>query len=296
VATKRQQQQRDSSEDKAIAKRGASAIMELLQVYQERVVAVMAQKMPFARVEAAVQNAIHRNYQIAGCKRFSVFNAVVHCYAMGLEIRPNEAYLVPYKGECQLIIDYRGKIMLATRAGVIQYIDPVLVRDHDQFSFDRSRDRIISHVPFIGQTEDGRIARLKSEKDQGEVVGGYCETLLAVGTFLPPRFTAWWELDKIHKSSKVQSEKGPWTQWRDQMELKSLVHREYKRLPTRSVEMNLSDIVDQSTTVSGEKLGPIIDVTAEDIDDGDEPLDEAVESEGDGEDEDDDMPQRRAKR
>jgi recombinational DNA repair protein RecT len=108
-----------------------------------------------------VVNSIRQTPALAGVKPMSFINAVMLASNLGLEIRKNSCYLIPYKDECQLIVDYHGKMELARRAGV-GAVHVELVRDGDDFEY--------------GFNSDGLNFRWVPKQDVGEVIAGFCSS------------------------------------------------------------------------------------------------------------------------
>jgi len=64
-----------------------------------------------------LSTAFARPQRWPGALLRSFINAVMLAANVGVEIRANSAYLIPYGKECQLVIDYRGLIDIARARG-----------------------------------------------------------------------------------------------------------------------------------------------------------------------------------
>src|SRR5262245_26667602 len=95
----------------------AGSVMGLLKKYGSAIKGALPKALDKDRFAWLVVNNIRTNPKLAECTPVSFLNSVMLASNMGLEIRRNSAYLVPYGQECQLLIDYRGKLDLARRAG-----------------------------------------------------------------------------------------------------------------------------------------------------------------------------------
>src|SRR5690606_2412614 len=66
-------------------------------------------------------------------------------------------YLVPYKDRCQLMIGYKGYMVLARRSGEVTSINARVVRQKDVFEYEDGLDRKLVHKPYMGPDEPGDI-------------------------------------------------------------------------------------------------------------------------------------------
>ena len=67
--------------------------------------------------------------------RASIAEAFMHCAELGIEPDGRRAYLIPYKNDVQLIIDYKGIAELAMRSGYISNIHADKVCENDEFVY-----------------------------------------------------------------------------------------------------------------------------------------------------------------
>lgn len=142
----------------AIEQEAAQSVMGLLKHYSANFRKVLPAHLSGDRCAMLVVNSIAANPKLAGCTPVSFINSVLLASNMGLEIRKNSAYLIPYGRECQLIVDYHGKMELARRAGV-GAIHCELVREGDTFDY--------------GFDRDGLVFKWKPGTERGEVIAGF---------------------------------------------------------------------------------------------------------------------------
>ena len=92
------------------------------------------------------------NPGLAKCNPVSVLAAVIQASQLGLEIGQNgEAYLVPFKDECQMIPGYLGLMKLARNSGMIRDIYAHEVRENDRFELRLGLNRHLDHEPLQGR-------------------------------------------------------------------------------------------------------------------------------------------------
>lgn len=154
--------------------------------------------------------------------------ALLNLAAVGLSLNPSQghAYLVPRDGQVILDISYRGLIALAIECGSIQWARPVLVYEADKFEF---------HGPMREPTHD--CDPFLPIEHRGAVRGGYVITKLAIGELMVGTMD-YATMEKIRLSSPSGSHpKGPWVNWKDQMQLKVMIKRESKFWPQSSTRM-----------------------------------------------------------
>lgn len=148
----------------------ATSVLGMLKKYGSSIKGALPKALDKDRFAWLVVNSIRQNPRLAECTPASFLNSVMLASNMGLEIRRNSAYLVPYGKECQLLIDYRGKLDLARRAGN-KAISVELVREYDRFEYRRtSQGTHLLHEPLLLSQSSGRLSPVG---DTGEVVLAY---------------------------------------------------------------------------------------------------------------------------
>lgn len=134
--------------------------MGLLKKYGSNIRKTLPQHLTGDRCAMLVMNSIAANPALAGCTPVSFLNSVLLASNLGLEIRKNSCYLIPYGKECQLIVDYHGKMELARRAGV-GAIMCELIHEGDEFEYGYDGPNLVFRY------------RHKLVGDRGEVIGGF---------------------------------------------------------------------------------------------------------------------------
>lgn len=212
----------------------------------------------FARVVIA---ALSRTPALLQCSPESLMLAVTQAAQLGLEPTGTlgSAYLVPFKGQVQLIIGYRGLIDLARRSGQIESLEAHVVREGDRFDVAFGLEPKLAHVPDWSQADAPlrfvyAIARLKGGAVQYEVMSRA-------------------QIEQIRKGSQ-NGNRGPWVDHFEEMARKTVVRRLAKYLPL-TVELasaleheNRADTgavleVDLDAITEAEAAGEVIEVGAE---------------------------------
>lgn len=144
----------------------------------------------------------------------SLAEAFMKCAELGIEPDGRRAYLIPYKNDIQLIIDYKGIAELAMRSGMISNIHADKVCENDEFEYN------------IGEITKHRI---DFRKPRGEAYAYYAIVTFKDGT-KKCEVMSKDEIDAIRKRSK-SPDNGPWVTDYDEMAKKTVFKRLSKWLP-----------------------------------------------------------------
>lgn len=182
----------------------------------------------------ATQMLMHNSYllDVAIKNPTSLRLAMYNVAAVGLSLNPNQglAYLVPRRlrsnedPKVMLDISYRGLISIGVETGAILWAKPELVHENDEFTYKGPAEKPLHNLdPF--------------DTDRGAVRGGYCIAELPSGGVLVEAMSKA-DMDKIRdKSEAYKKGFGPWVEWEDQMQLKSIVKRASKWWPISTPRM-----------------------------------------------------------
>jgi recombination protein RecT len=89
---------------------------------------------------------------LSECTPDSFAGALLTASALGLEPGINgEAYLVPYKGECTLIIGYQGFAKLFWQHPMAKHLDAHAVHQNDAFDYGYGLAQFLRHKPAKGE-------------------------------------------------------------------------------------------------------------------------------------------------
>jgi recombination protein RecT len=117
-------------------------------------------------VEAAKRGDVTKS--LAYCSPESFAGSLLTAAALGLEPDVNaEAYLVPYRGECTLIVGYQGLVKLFYQHPLAKHLECDTVRERDQFDYAKGTAPFLTHKPALG--------------DRGEIIAYYGAATLTTG-------------------------------------------------------------------------------------------------------------------
>ena len=201
---------------------------------QEMMKNVASKYMTEDRIAKAALLALSRQPKLAQCTTISFLTSMMKAAQLGLDFSgaTGQAYLIPYKQECTLIVGYQGMIEVAYRSKNVEYIDAQLVYENDECVFNLGTDPKIMHIPFM----DG---------DRGDVKFGYAVARLK-GVSIPKiELMSAAEIMAIKARSPSRSQ-GPWQTDESEMMRKTVIRRIFKYLPKTQEILTASEIDNMS--------------------------------------------------
>lgn len=194
-----------------------------LQGKKSAIAMICAKHMDADRICRVVMNCVTRTPQLRMCTTVSIFRSVMQAAELGLEPGSalGEAYLVPYKDNCQLIPGYRGLVTLARRSGEISNIWAEVVYEGDEFKANFGLHPDLVHIPAF------------QSQDPAKITHAYACARFRTGEtqFVVMHRT---EVERIR--NRAASRSGPWMTDYAEMAKKTACKRLCKMLPM-SVEM-----------------------------------------------------------
>lgn len=166
--------------------------------------------------------------EIAAQNNPGVFLAsLLEAARLGLEPGTEQFYLTPRKVKGQLeilgIVGYQGHIELMYRAGAVSSIVAEVVREHDDYQYDRGVDDKPTH----------RYPAFAGASSRGKLIGVYAYARMKGGAYSRVIELGQDDINTIKQSSQgANSEYSPWTKHEEAMWLKSAVRQLQKWVPT----------------------------------------------------------------
>ncbi|HUW09401.1 MAG TPA: recombinase RecT [Anaerolineae bacterium] len=173
----------------------------------------------FARI---VLTTLQRTPKVAECNPKSIMACVMESASLGLvpDGLTGQAYLIPYKDTCTLIIGYRGLLQLARNSGQISAIYVYPVFGSDKWKFYQGLNPNIVHEPDLNQPDRENAENLRYVyavavfKDGSKVFDVMSRN----------------EVDRIRSRSRAGGS-GPWVTDYVEMAKKTVLRRLSKMLP-----------------------------------------------------------------
>lgn len=133
-----------------------SDMVQTLAEYAPRLTAVLPPHLTQERMARVVMTQLAVTPKLGECTLQSFMNAVMGSAQLGLE--PDgimgQAYLVPFKKTCTLIVGYKGYITLARNSGEVRSLEAHEVRENDMFEFEYGLTPRCRHIPARGDRGD----------------------------------------------------------------------------------------------------------------------------------------------
>lgn len=193
---------------------------------------------------ASLLSVVTNNNLLAKATNESIMTAAMKAAVLNLPIEPSLgfAYIVPYKGQAQFQIGYKGLIQLAIRSGQIKNINSGIIYTSQFKSYDPLFENL--EVDF-------------SQPATGEVAGYFASLELTNGF----RKLTYWTKDRVYNHGKrfsMSFNNGPWKSDFDAMAQKTLLKDLISKYAPLSTEMQNAIMADNE----GENLKAApVDVT-----------------------------------
>lgn len=202
---------------------------------------VCAKHLSPDRLTRVVLNCVARTPALQACSMVSIYRSVIQAAELGLEPGNalGDAYLVPYRDTCQLIVGYRGLIALARRSGEIETVQAFCVYEGDDFDYELGTEGRIRHKPAPA-----------AERTPSKLL--YVYAIAYLRDTPRPMFDVMTraEVEAIRSRSKAGNN-GPWVSDYGEMARKTVVRRLAKYLPM-STELNKAMALDAAAEGDGQ--------------------------------------------
>ena len=217
----------------------AKSIMQIMEGQQERLAACATKHLTPEKLIRMIGVQMQRVPKLGHCTPISVLECAMTLSELGLSPGVlGDAYLIPYKETCTVIVGYRGLLKLARRSGEISTVQAEVVREGDEFQWRFGMDAALNHVP--------------GPDIKGKMTHAWAMAKFRDGSFQFVVMRAV-EVEEIRKRSKA-SGNGPWVTDTGEMWKKTALRRLCKMLPlTPEVEQAIA--VADKTEFDFEDLG-----------------------------------------
>lgn len=198
--------------------RDANALVLMLNDDTARatITPMLPEGVTYERVIREVYMVASDNPSILKCSGPSIIRAICKVESWGLVIGET-AHLVPYKGICKAIQDYKGKIELMVRHRAARLIEAHCVYEKEHFVYKAGTSPVIEHWPIM------------DPQSRGELVGAYAYARITSYDFKAVVISKQ-EIDEIRRQYSHQWSGGtldeiPW------YAIKTAIHRLSKQIP-----------------------------------------------------------------
>jgi recombination protein RecT len=203
-------------------------IGSMIQQLRPEIGRALPRGMDADRMARLALTVLRQTPKLAECEPASFAGALLTAAALGLEPGVNgEAYLVPYKRECQLIIGYQGYAKLFWQNPLARHLDAQAVHENDEFDYEYGLNPTLRHKPARGE--------------RGPVIYYYAVATLSTGgsafVVLTPQEVKKLRGGRVGTSGNIDDP----MRW---MERKTVLRQLIKTLP-RSTMLNAAVVADE---------------------------------------------------
>lgn len=202
---------------------------------------------------------IRANPKLLEASQASLMGCLMTCAQLGL--RPGvgalgHAYIIPFKGQAQLIIGYQGLIELAQRSGKIASLSARIVYQNDDFDVEYGLEEKLRHKPVLFG-------------ERGPAIGYYAVVHYTTGghSFIfANRTEIEQHRDKFAMAKRNGGVFGPWVDHFDAMAQKTVIRELAKYMP-KSTELQGALVADESVRVDAAPDADLNQVTQQPTED-----------------------------
>lgn len=251
----------------ALTKKNDGGMGSLIKSMEGQIRLALPEHLSNERFQRQALTVFNSNPQIQKCDPKSFLAAMMTAAQLGLELTPTlgQAYLIPYGGQVQFQLGYRGLMELAYRSGRVKKIEAREVYENDGFEPVFGTDGHIKHLPLVSG-------------DRGKVIGYYAVVTLENGVTLFEYATKEQVLEHAKKYSKT-FQNGPWQTEFDEMAKKTVTKAALKYAPL-STELRSQVQTDETIKRDIDKDMTEVPSVYVDVDAVVEPSSEAKQIEG----------------
>src|SRR5262245_10999574 len=229
-----------ATQQQAPAKAPILVLREKLEVRRNELEAALPDDISSKQFIRAVMTAASLNPDILTCNFNSIWLSCMKACRDGLLPDGVEGALVPYKGVCNWIAMYQGKLRQFRRSGKFRWIAADLVHEGEHFEYFIDENGVhFKHVPgdnFLAPMT--KVYAMATTKDGGVFVAVLTRA----------------EADKHRAMSKTQRDDAPWKQWPEEMYKKTALIRLSKLLPSGRDLMGDDDDLNEHSEQVGAAL------------------------------------------
>lgn len=138
-------------------KKAQPTIAQFITRLQPEISRALPRHLDGERVARLALTAVRLTPGLADCSPDSFAGSLLTAAAVGVEVGTPEAYLVPYKRECTLIIGYQGYTKLFWQHPAAQTLSAEAVYERDEFDWAKGTAPYLKHRPYRGPEGRGAV-------------------------------------------------------------------------------------------------------------------------------------------
>lgn len=130
-----------------VATRKPDPARDLLVSMEGEFAACLPKTLPPDLFLRVALTGFRKNPNLLNCTRKSLLGALLETARLGLEPCTEQAYLIPYKAECTLVIGYQGFVQLMYRTGMVEQVEAEMIYEADEWEDIRGDGARFFHRP-----------------------------------------------------------------------------------------------------------------------------------------------------
>lgn len=201
--------------------------------------------VPSERFTRIATTAIKSNPDLANLDRASLFKGIMQAAQDGLVIDGKEAAIIPFKGKAQYIPMVAGLVKKMRQfSGFAKLSHGIIYQaevDSGAFQYVKGDDEYLKHKPMLFG-------------DRGSVLGAYAIATMKDGSIFRAVMTKE-DIEKRMNAGRAGGN-GPWSSWREEMMIKTVIKALYKIAPNSGDEAGVLDQVFQRDEEEPEDVTP----------------------------------------
>ena len=179
---------------------------------------------------------VKSHQKLLNCNLDSIKHAIYECARLGLKPNDEDVYLLPLKGNCEVLVGYHGYVKMFFRNPKVKNIYSFCVREDDEFDMSLGTDIYIKHkVSTSSKISPIKMSYAVLKLDNGEYQVKYAH------------------LEEIEVSKQMSKTShlpdSPWNKFYEQMAQIVSVRKMGKMLGMKLPEVHTSDNIDSCITV-----------------------------------------------
>lgn len=220
----------------------SNRVADIVELYRPALMRALPKHITPDRMIQMSTTLITRNPKIAECTAESIVGAILQSSLLGFQpiAELGQCYFVPYAGQVQLQIGYRGWVTLGYRSDRVSLIDAHAVFKADEFEYEYGAEPKLRHVP---------------RNESKEVVFAYAKVQLKGGAVLF-RVLNRSEIEDLRRRNAMQKGEptGAWKTDYPDMACAKVVKKLARYIPGESLQR--AELIDESVTEFDESFDP----------------------------------------
>jgi recombination protein RecT len=225
----------------------ANTFNALLEKSRDQIERALPKHVTAERMMRLALTEARRIPKLLDCDQISLMGAVIQAAQLGLEPGGvlGHCYLIPFKGQVQFIVGYRGMLELAMRSPLVEKITARAVYEGDEFVYEFGLGEKLVHKPKMTPHKDAQLTYvyavvfLKDGSKQFDVMSRD-------------------DVDAIRARS-MAANSGPWVSDYEAMAKKTVVRRLFKFTPV-SIEIQQAVGLDEAAERGEQDNSKVINV------------------------------------